>query len=82
MTDCVRNNPGSIGYMDSGHGWSEELAEVNLKNDDGYYLTSRYAHENGGITDAAKGVLPDEADMDWGDVNFLNKVSTSYRTSA
>mmetsp|Transcript_4677 Transcript_4677/g.8958 ORF Transcript_4677/g.8958 Transcript_4677/m.8958 type:complete len:520 (-) Transcript_4677:179-1738(-) len=73
MTDCVRNNPGSIGYMDSGHGWSEELAEVNLRNADGYYLTSRYAHDKGGITDAAKGVLPDEADLDWGDVNFLNK---------
>lgn len=73
MTDCVRNNPGSIGYMDSGHGWSEELAEVNLKNADGRYLTSRYAHDMGGITDAAKGALPDEADLDWGDVNFLNK---------
>jgi len=74
MTACLKNNPGAIGYLDSGHGWSKELAEVNVKNQDGTYLTSRYAHENGGISDAASnGEVPDRADLDWSDVNFLNK---------
>lgn len=75
MTNCVRNNEGSIGYLDSGHGWSEEVAEINVKNEDGIFLTSRYAHAEGGISDAAgAGVTPNSADADWSDVNFLNKV--------
>lgn len=75
MTKCVRQNAGAIGYLDSGHGWSEELAEVSLKNEDGKYLTSADAYSKGGITYAASsGVTPDRADLDWSSVEFLNKV--------
>ena len=75
MTACVKDNAGSIGYMDSGHGWSEELAEVNVRNEDGFYVTSKHAHENGGITYAAEEALtPMHADDDWSHVHFLNKV--------
>jgi ABC-type phosphate transport system substrate-binding protein len=74
MTDCVRQNAGAIGYLDSGHGWSEELAEVYVKNEDGVYLTSEYSFSQGGITYAASsGVTPDRADADWSSVEFLNK---------
>jgi len=74
MTKCVRQNAGAIGYLDSGHGWSEELAEVSLKNEDGKYLTSADAYSKGGITYAASsGVTPDRADLDWSSVEFLNK---------
>lgn len=75
MTDCVNDNAGAIGYLDSGHGWSEELAEINVKNEDGVFLTSKNSQALGGISDAARaGNIPDSADGDWSAVNFLNKV--------
>lgn len=79
MTNCVRENPGSIGYMDSGHGWSEELAEVNVKNNRGY-ITSKDSHARGGIAAAAAAAgTPNSADADWSDVEFLLKVSFSSK---
>jgi hypothetical protein len=75
MTECVKDNAGAIGYLDSGHGWSEELVEVFLKNEDGIYITSEHAFYSGGVTYAASsGVTPDRADADWSAVEFLNKV--------
>jgi len=75
MTDCVRNNAGAIGYLDSGHGWSEEVAEINVKNEAGVFLTSKTSQALGGISDAAgAGNTPNSADADWSAVNFLNKV--------
>lgn len=74
MTDCILGNAGSIGYIDSGHGWSEGLKEVNVQNEDGFYLTSRFAHENQGIANAAlAGNAPNSTTADWGGTNFLNK---------
>mmetsp|Transcript_16129 Transcript_16129/g.23621 ORF Transcript_16129/g.23621 Transcript_16129/m.23621 type:complete len:524 (-) Transcript_16129:47-1618(-) len=74
MTECLKNNPGAIGYLDSGHGWSEGLAEVNLQNKDEYFLTSRYARDNGGITSAASfAMTPLRTDSDWGNVHYINK---------
>lgn len=76
MTDCIRNNAGSIGYIDSGHGWAERLKEVNVKNEDNFYLTSKMSHERGGIAQAATaGNPPTKVTADWSEVNFLNKVS-------
>jgi hypothetical protein len=79
MTDCILGNAGSIGYIDSGHGWSEGLKEVNVQNEDGFYLTSRFAHENQGIANAAlAGNAPNSTTADWGGTNFLNKVCHSF----
>jgi ABC-type phosphate transport system substrate-binding protein len=74
MTACVKDNAGAIGYMESGHGWSEDLPEVNVLNGNNRSLTSRIAKENGGIAAAAsEAVTPSLADSDWGDVDFINK---------
>mmetsp|Transcript_38681 Transcript_38681/g.78899 ORF Transcript_38681/g.78899 Transcript_38681/m.78899 type:complete len:472 (-) Transcript_38681:238-1653(-) len=72
MTDCIRNNEGAIGYIDSGHGHEEGLVEIELMNKDGTYLNSKKASEEGGIGDAASGI-PGSADADFGDVKLLNK---------
>lgn len=80
MTNCIRENPGSIGYMDSGHGWSEELAEVNVRNKRGNYITSKDSHARGGIAAAASAAgTPSSADADWSAVEFLYKVSFSLK---
>ena len=80
MTNCIRENPGSIGYMDSGHGWSEELAEVNVRNKRGNYITSKDSHARGGIAAAASAAAPpSSADDDWSEVEFLLKVSFSLK---
>jgi len=77
MTKCIKGNPGSIGYLDSGHGWSEGLSEVNLKNFDQKFLTSRIAHNNNGIAAAVSNAeTPDHAYQDWSSVHFLNKPGT------
>ena len=61
--------------MESGHGWSENLPEVNVLNGDNKSLTSRIAQDNGGIAAAGgAAATPDRADADWGDVDFINKV--------
>eukprot|EP01083_Nonionella_stella_P131974 401219_1 len=74
MTACLKKNAGAIGYLDSGHGWSEGLAEVNLQNKDEYFLTSRFARDNGGITSAASfSMTPLRVDSDWGNIDYINK---------
>ncbi len=81
MTSCIRDNDGSIGYLDSGHGWGENLTEVNVQNKDTFFVSSWTARENGGITSAAAMTsdIPSTVDGDWGDVHFINKVSFASR---
>lgn len=74
MTECLRENPGAIGYLDSGHGWSEDLPEVNVQNLDQKFLTSRAARAVDGIAGAAASTPPpDRIDGDWGNIQFINK---------
>jgi hypothetical protein len=40
MTTCIRDFPGTIGYIDSGHGHAEGLVEIELRNANGVYLSS------------------------------------------
>lgn len=77
MTECIKTVPGTIGYIDAGHGHEEGLAEIELQNADGNYLSSKEANEKGGIA-AAAGAVPASADMDFGDVNLLNRVSIQH----
>lgn len=73
MTSCIRNNPGAIGYIDSGHGHAEGLVEIELQNKDGYFLSSKEAAARGGIGSAA-GAIPTSPDADFGSVDLLNRV--------
>lgn len=74
MTTCIVENNGGIGYMESGHGWSEGLTEIKLQNKDGTFLTSRHAFETGGVADAAAtAVTRSDAFVSWGGVHFIDQ---------
>lgn len=76
VTECITSLPGTIGYIDAGHGQSEGLPEVALKNLDGTVQTSKKAGENGGIASAmaeAEDELPTSFRADWSGVSLLNR---------
>lgn len=79
MTNCIRDNAGTIGYIDSGHGHSENLVEIELKNKDGQFLSSKQAGDSGIGMAAIKaldaGILPSDSTHDYGAVKLLNMVS-------
>jgi len=76
MTACIRDNEGTIGYIDSGHGHSENLVEIELKNADGTFLSSKQAGDSGIGLAALKalddGILPSDSTHDYGHVKLLN----------
>lgn len=76
MTDCLVENPGAIGYIDSAHGHEEELTEIAISNGDGVFLTAKDAGVEG-IQAAATDLsdAPDSADGDFSSLAFYNKVS-------
>ena len=74
MTDCIKDKNGGIGYLESGHGWSEALTEISLQNKEGTFTTSKQAFANGGIASAATSVEVPNADEDWGAIEFIDKV--------
>lgn len=73
MTACIRDNPGSIGYIDAAHGIEEGLTEIRLENGDGNFLTSADAGVEG-VQAAAVDLsdVPDTADGDFSKVEFYN----------
>ena len=76
VTKCINDVPGTIGYIDAGHGHAEGLAEIELANLDGTVQTSKKADERGGIAEAmaqAQGELPTSASADWSGVSLLNR---------
>lgn len=73
MTDCIKGTPGTIGYIDSGHGISAGLSEIEIENLDGTLLSSQQAAANGGIVAAAINAFPASADADFSGVALLNK---------
>lgn len=79
MTDCIRNTPGTIGYIDAGHGISEGLTEIELRNANNVFISSAEAAENDGIIAAAgpDAGIPDELDGNFAGVDLLNQVSVS-----
>lgn len=78
MTDCIRDNKGAIGYMDSGHGWKEKLTEIELENNAGTYLSSKQAKERDGIASAAANAkIPSSAEENFGNVHLINMNGTN-----
>ena len=75
MTDCILATSGTIGYIDSGHGHSQNLQEIELLNAANTYISSKEASEKGGILAAAENAdLPATLDGDFSGVNLLNQV--------
>jgi hypothetical protein len=77
MVECIKEKAGTIGYMDAGHGYDNDLAEIELKNRDGTLLTSKVAAERGGIIAAETGAFPDSPDQDFGGVSLVNRPGTN-----
>ena len=76
MTDCIRGTVGTIGYIESGHGISEGLEEVALRNADNVYLNSVEASNRDGIMAAAANAqIPDSLEQSFANVSLLNQVS-------
>lgn len=74
MTECITGTSGSIGYIDSGHGWEVGLTEVELQNRDGNFITSEEARSKDGIAKASvEEITPQHVDADWSGVNLINK---------
>jgi ABC-type phosphate transport system substrate-binding protein len=81
MTECITGTPGTIGYIDSGHGHAQELQEIELLNAANKYLNSKEAIELGGIISAANNAdFPLSLDADFSDFNLLNQVSINRHT--
>jgi ABC-type phosphate transport system substrate-binding protein len=53
MADCISNTDGTIGYLDSGHGWESDLNEIELQNKDGVFLSSKTSFDKDGMSNAA-----------------------------
>lgn len=75
MTDCIVNNVGAIGYIESGHGLAEGLEEIELLNADGNYISSEEAASLGGILAATENAgYPSSLDQSFAGVTLLNQV--------
>ena len=74
----IRETPGSIGYLDAGHGRNQDgLGEVSLKNAAGASVTSSDLATNKGLENVAayavaKNVFKSDYTADWSDVALLN----------
>eukprot|EP00529_Nitzschia_sp_RCC80_P018532 CAMPEP_0113489530 /NCGR_PEP_ID=MMETSP0014_2-20120614/26576_1 /TAXON_ID=2857 /ORGANISM="Nitzschia sp." /LENGTH=505 /DNA_ID=CAMNT_0000383269 /DNA_START=148 /DNA_END=1665 /DNA_ORIENTATION=- /assembly_acc=CAM_ASM_000159 len=78
MTECIRETPGTIGYIEAGHGHAEKLQEIELLNAAGNYISSKEAAAVGGILAAAENAaLPATLSGSFADVNFLNQGGTN-----
>ena len=74
----IRETPGSIGYLDAGHGRNQDgLGEVSLKNAAGAYVISSDLAKNQGLENVAayavaKNIFKSDYTADWSDVALLN----------
>ena len=76
MSACIKGMPGTIGYIDMGHGHAEGLTEIELLNAAQKYISSKEAAAQGGIMAAAENAaLPETLEGSFADVNLLNQVS-------
>ena len=69
MSGFLAKNEWSIGYVDAGHGHEKGLKEVELKNKNGKWVTSKTAD----ISAAGDAVeLPDPMSNSWADISLMN----------
>ena len=69
MSGFLAANEWSIGYVDAGHGHEKKLKEVELKNKNGKWVTSKTAD----ISAAGDAVeLPDPMSNSWADISLMN----------
>ncbi|CAB9498435.1 binding protein PstS 3 [Seminavis robusta] len=75
VVDCITEQPGTIGYLDAGHGHGAGLEEIYVQNSFGTKLTTTQSARQGGIAGAADvdGLLPDKASDDFSSVSLLNQ---------
>ena len=70
MSGFLAANEWSIGYVDAGHGHEKKLKEVELKNKNGKWVTSKTA-DIAAAGDAATG-MPADFSADWNGFNLMN----------
>jgi len=74
MSSCIKDIPGTIGYIDMGHGHAEGLPEIELLNAAQKYISTKEAAELGGIMAAAENAdLPETLEGSFAAVNLLNQ---------
>jgi len=75
MTSCIRGKEGTIGYIDAGHGWDEGLTEIELQNNDGYFVSSLDSFNSGGTGVAATVAMKDVVSFDesFHDISLLDQ---------
>lgn len=70
----IKTTPYSIGYLDAGHGHSENFGEVELQNKNGKYVDSKAADIGAAAAVAlAAGVLPADPSADHSAVNLYDQ---------
>ena len=70
MSGFLAKNEWSIGYVDAGHGHEKGLKEVELKNKNGKWVTSKTA-DISAAGDAATG-MPTDFSADWNGFDLMN----------
>ena len=69
MSSYLGKNEWAIGYVDAGHGWEKNLKEVELKNKNGKWVTSKTAE----IAKAGTEVqLPPNFKNSWHEISLMN----------
>ena len=68
MSNYLAKNEWAIGYIDAGHGWEKNLKEVELKNANGKWVTSKTAE----IAKAGTEITPPDNLASWHDVSLMN----------
>ena len=69
MSNYLAKNEWAIGYVDAGHGWEKNLKEVELKNKNGKWVTSKTAE----IAKAGTEVqLPPNFKNSWHEISLMN----------
>jgi hypothetical protein len=75
VTACIEEEPGTIGYLEAGHGHQAGFEEIYLENRDGTKLTSLQAAARGGVAVPAdiQEILPEQASDDFSTVSLINQ---------
>ena len=69
MSNYLAKNEWAIGYVDAGHGWEKNLKEVELKNKNGKWVTSKTAE----IEKAGTSVtLPTSFKNSWHEISLMD----------